>query len=98
MHIDQQKLLLIFGCLDVLLTVFGFLLCEVDKRRARADAWRIPERRFFVTAFLGGGIGVLLGMKYFRHKTRHPSFLFGIPALTLASLLWQGALFYFLSR
>ena len=72
--------------LAVLLTanLAGLWLCSSDKKRAKKKRWRIPEKTFFITAFLGGGIGVWAGMYLFRHKTRHWYFVIFIPLITLA--------------
>ena len=48
---------------------------------------RIPEKVLFVTAALGGSIGAIAGMWTFRHKTLHPSFVYGMPAILAAQLL-----------
>lgn len=64
-----------------------FVLMGVDKRRARRDLWRVPEKTFFLLALLGGTPGALLGMWVFRHKTRHWYFRYGLPALLLAQLV-----------
>lgn len=71
----------------LLVNLAGFLLFGVDKARARRHAWRIPEAQLFLAALLGGSPGCLLGMYLFRHKTRHPQFVIGIPAILLAELL-----------
>ncbi|MEG0597367.1 MAG: DUF1294 domain-containing protein [Oscillospiraceae bacterium] len=39
------------------------------------------------TALLGGSLGGLLGMYLFRHKTNHPPFRYGLPALLGAHCL-----------
>ena len=44
-------------------------------------------------ALLGGALGAVLGMRAFRHKTRHWYFKFGMPAnlagqIALAVWLW----------
>lgn len=69
----------------------GFLFMWSDKRKARAHQWRIPEKRFFLTALAGGSLGVFLGMWIFRHKTKHWYFVTGIPGILMlqaALLLW----------
>lgn len=70
----------------LLINAAAFLLMLADKRKARKNRWRIPERTLILTALLGGSIGALLGMYTFRHKTRHPKFNLGIPAILLAQL------------
>lgn len=59
-----------------------FILMGADKRRAR----RIPERRLFAVAAIGGAVGGWLGMRAFRHKTRHWYFHVGFAALGLIQL------------
>ena len=56
----------------------------IDKRKARRGAWRIPEKTLFLLPLLGGSVGALLGMKVFRHKTKHWYFVWGIPIILLA--------------
>lgn len=70
----------------LLINAAAFLLMLADKRKARKNRWRIPERTLILTALLGGSIGALLGMYTFRHKTRHLKFTLGIPAILLAQL------------
>ena len=71
----------------------AFFLMGVDKRRAVGKKWRISEKTLFLPAVLGGALGGLLGMRLFRHKTRHWYFQFGFPVLLLLQagalcLLW----------
>lgn len=65
-----------------------------DKEYAQRNAWRIPERTFLLCSLFLGAAGVFLGMYVFRHKTRHLTFVIGIPILFLINL----AFFYFLWR
>ena len=71
----------------VMVNLVGFWMCLWDKRRAVKNLWRIPERRFFLTAVLGGGPGVLAGMYAFRHKTRHRTFTVGIPVIIIVEFI-----------
>lgn len=64
----------------------AFALMGSDKARARKGRWRIPERHLFMSGFLGGGPGLWLGMKTFRHKTMHPSFRYGAPLISLLNV------------
>lgn len=58
-----------------------------DKYLARRNRWRIPEKWFFTLAFLGGALGAFLGMRVFRHKTKHKTFVIGIPLLLVWNLV-----------
>ncbi len=74
--------------------IVAFLLFGIDKRRAIQGQWRIPERVLLGVAVLGGGPGALLGMKLFRHKTKHLKFRIGIPLC----ILLNGILFFLAYR
>jgi uncharacterized membrane protein YsdA (DUF1294 family) len=65
----------------LLLNVTGLIVVAVDKYKAVHKRWRIPERIFFLLALVGGGPGVYGGCLLFRHKTKHNSFMWGIPAI-----------------
>ena len=72
-------------------SLISFVLCAVDKCAAKAERRRIPEKRFFWVALLGGGPGLWLGMRCFHHKTLHRSFWLAAVGTTLlygAALLW----------
>ena len=58
-----------------------FMAMGIDKLKARAKKWRIPERTLFLLAAMGGALGGIFGMLAFRHKTKHKSFVIGMPLL-----------------
>ncbi len=66
------------------LNLAAFFAFGEDKRRAKANEWRIPEKTLFALALAGGSLGALAGMRTFRHKTRHWYFRYGLPAILLA--------------
>jgi uncharacterized membrane protein YsdA (DUF1294 family) len=59
--------------LYLLVNAVVFFLYASDKRRARNDCWRIPERVLLLAA-LFGPFGAWAGMRIFRHKTRKAVF------------------------
>lgn len=59
----------------------------IDKKKAVKGAFRIPEATLFIVAFIGGSIGSIIGMYTFRHKTRHFSFVFGMPAILILQII-----------
>ena len=71
----------------VLVNLAAFVLMGVDKRRAQLHRWRIPEKTLFLSAILGGSIGAILGMQLFRHKTKHPQFVIGMPAILVVQCI-----------
>ena len=70
----------------LIINAAAFLLMLIDKRRAQKNKWRIPEKTLFLTAILGGSIGALPGMYTFRHKTKHLSFVIGMPIILTAHI------------
>ena len=46
----------------------------------------MPEKTLFLLALLGGACGGWLGMRVFRHKTKHWYFVWGFPLLALLQL------------
>ena len=66
--------------------VTAFAVMGIDKRRAKRGDWRISEKGLFLPAVLGGSIGAILGMRHFRHKTKHWYFKWGLPALLVVQL------------
>ena len=64
-----------------LINALSFLLMLLDKARAKKNLWRIPERVLLGICAAGGSLGGMLGMKLFRHKTKHPQFFIGIPVM-----------------
>lgn len=63
-----------------------FAVYGIDKAKAKRGAWRVPEKTLFLLPLLGGSLGALLGMKVFRHKTKHWYFVWGIPLILLAQI------------
>lgn len=80
----------------ILMNLWGFALMGIDKWKAKRGRWRISEKALFLTAFLGGSIGSLVGIYLFRHKTRHLRFTIGIPVIMVLQLL--AIIFFFIYR
>ena len=74
----------------LIINLLLFILMGYDKMRAKKDQWRVPEATLFFLAVLGGGLGGLIGMNTFRHKTQHISFwlLFGVSVILHLVLFW----------
>ena len=75
------------------INLYGFFMMGLDKKKAKKDQWRIPEKRLLGIALLGGSLGSWIGMQEFHHKTKHPVFSIGIPIIFMIQLVVLGYLF-----
>jgi len=71
----------------VTINIIALFAYGIDKQKAMKNKWRISEQALLMFALVGGGVGSLLGMSLFRHKTRKLKFLIGIPLLTIFSVI-----------
>lgn len=71
-----------------------FITMGLDKRFAKTEHRRVPEKRLFLLAALLGAPGGLLGMYAFRHKTKHWYFVVGFWGMTVLQLGVLGYLAY----
>lgn len=71
----------------ILINIIAFLAMYIDKRKAKKGKRRIPEKTLFVLVGLGGGIGGILAMYLFRHKTKKTRFVIGFPAILIFEVL-----------
>ena len=80
-------MLYVFLAFLLVMNLAAFALMGIDKAKAKAGAWRIPEKTLFLVTALFGGLGGTLGMSFFRHKTKHWYFKYGFPALLVIQLV-----------
>lgn len=71
----------------VFINLFAFIITVADKKKAEKHKWRIRESTLFITAALGGSVTMLITMKKIRHKTKHKSFMIGIPAIIVGQVI-----------
>jgi len=79
MGIFEQDLWVYIAAAIVVWNFIVFALYGMDKRKAKKGKWRTSEGALIICAFLMGGIGALLGMSVFRHKTKHLKFKLLVP-------------------
>ena len=80
-------MLIAIAVILVVMNLLAFALMGIDKMKARRGSWRIPEKTLFLVTALFGGLGGTLGMKVFRHKTKHWYFKWGFPALLAVQIV-----------
>lgn len=86
----SKELWQLLGLYLLAVNAAAFLVMGLDKRRARRGKWRISEKALFLPAVLGGALGGVLGMRTFRHKTKHWYFRFGFPLLLVLQVVLLG--------
>lgn len=64
-----------------------FLIYGMDKFLAKIHGRRVPERILLLLSIIGGSIGALGGMLFFRHKTKHWKFRIIVPLSLIAHLI-----------
>lgn len=73
------------------INILTFIAYGIDKQKAKNNMWRISEKMLICLALAGGFIGAIVGMKRFRHKTKHLKFVIGVP---LIAVLWIAVIVY----
>lgn len=79
----------------LVINVVSFAMFGIDKWKAKHRKYRIPEAWLMLSAVLGGSVGAVCGMDFFRHKTLHKKFKLGLPLiLAVQVLLAAGWMWY----
>ena len=71
----------------LVMSLISFLMMGWDKRCAKRGSWRVSEKALFLSAILMGAVGGAIGMKVFRHKTKHWYFKLFFPLLAAVQMI-----------
>ena len=71
----------------LIINAVAFLAMGIDKYKAKKGHWRTKEKTLFMLVALGGGVGGILGMYTFRHKTKKPRFYIGFPMILITEII-----------
>ncbi|MDT8718713.1 DUF1294 domain-containing protein [Clostridium sp. 19966] len=83
-----------FSLYLLVINIIAIVVMYKDKQYAKNHHWRIRESTLFIIALIFGSLGILIGMKRFRHKTKHLRFTIFIPLIALAQIFIIYRLFY----
>ena len=83
---DKITIILVALAIIAIINIVAFVLMGHDKRCARQGKWRVPEKTLFLVTACFGGLGGVLGMKVFHHKTQHWYFKVFFPALLIVQI------------
>ena len=89
-----MKPILILLVYLVIINIVGFAMMGIDKKKAKKRSFRIPEASLFIIAVIGGSLGSIAGMYFFRHKTRHWYFVYGMPAILVLQIILALVLYF----
>lgn len=68
------------------INILSFILMGIDKYKAIKNNYRISENTLLLISILGGGIGSLLGIILFHHKTKKLKFQILVPISILINI------------
>lgn len=69
------------------INIITFLIMWWDKHEAKVGDWRVSEKTLFMLVLIGGGIGGIIGMYTFRHKTKKLKFTIGLPTILILEII-----------
>lgn len=67
----------------LIINLYGIFVMYSDKKKSKKGRWRTPENTLFIIALAFGALGIFMGMRLFRHKTKHKKFTLGIPMILI---------------
>ncbi len=81
----------------LVISLISIVVCIYDKKISKKNnvKLRIPEKTLFLLSALGGSLAMFITMQLVRHKTKHPSFMIGIPVIFILQVALIVALAYF---
>ena len=98
MSMDKKTIILAALAVVVIMNIVAFALMGHDKKRARQGKWRVPEKTLFLVTACFRGLGGVLGMKVFHHKTQHWYFKVFFPVLLIVQIALLAFVVYLLMR
>lgn len=84
---DKKTVFLVALAFIAIPNIASFALMGHDKRCARQGKWRVSEKALFLVTMCFGGLGGVLGMKVFHHKTQHWYFRVFFPVLLIVQVV-----------
>ncbi len=78
----------------IVINIVAFAMYGIDKYKAVHNKWRIPESLLVGVSVIGGGVGALLGMLIWHHKTRKWKFKILVPLFLILWVLFTASLIY----
>ncbi len=71
----------------LLINLITFFYFGIDKMKSQLQKRRVSEKTLWVLALVGGSVGALVGMSFFRHKTKKMSFQAGVAVILAVQIV-----------
>lgn len=71
----------------IVINIITFLVFGYDKRQAKNNKKRVSEFHLLLLTAIGGTIGGLLGMNFFKHKTNKFSFILSFYTIMILQIV-----------
>ncbi|MBP6910030.1 DUF1294 domain-containing protein [Patescibacteria group bacterium] len=71
----------------LLINIVTFAVRGIDKRKAVKEKRRVSEKNLLILTALGGRLGAVVGIQYFRHKTVKAAFAWKLWAVVVARVV-----------
>lgn len=72
----------------IIVNLVTFFTFGIDKMKSRnKKKRRLSEKSLWILSLIGGSLGALAGMSYFRHKTQKISFQAGMAIILMVQIL-----------
>ena len=97
-NMKKETVALVALAILTVMNILSFCLMGHDKKCARQGKWRVSEKTLFLATACFGGLGGVLGMRVFHHKTKHWYFKVFFPALLVIQVALLAAGLYRLYR
>ena len=96
-NLDLPLFWLIFFAYIAVVSLCSIVVCVYDKKISKKNnvKLRIPEKSLFIWSAVGGSVAMFITMKLIHHKTKHLSFMIGIPVIFIIQAAMIFALAYF---
>ena len=88
---------LIFFVYLAVVSLISTIVCIYDKKISKKGnvKLRVPEKTLFIWSVLGGALAMYITMQIIRHKTKHLSFMIGLPVIIVLQAVLIGVLLRF---
>lgn len=71
----------------IIINLLSFACLRSDKKRANFSRYKIGTRTFYVLSLLGGSLGILIGMGYYRYFLDKPLLRYGVPSILVVQII-----------